>query len=231
MDATYYDLLQDENDTFYINFDTPTPRPHFMVLPKNPVSIEHDFSKMTPEKTEKLMEAQQESIIPYWPNKHLYVTRQWKVNDDPKSYPQNVLGYPYKCHLNVDVPAIEKLLFVPRPVLPEVDVPGISVIQHPSHPKIGFVGKEVPLENLVWVIENFAQKLGLINRTSKDDGYHVCLYLGSVSTEDWNFVSNTGEEVLGYIVTSGPRFYQLCPLAQRKEWFAAFEQSDFKCKT
>jgi hypothetical protein len=27
-----YDLL--ENDSFYVNFDTPTPRPPFMVLPK-----------------------------------------------------------------------------------------------------------------------------------------------------------------------------------------------------
>jgi hypothetical protein len=66
--------------------------------------------------------------------------------------------------------------------LPKVDVQGIAVILHPSHPKIGFVGKaEITLQNLVWLIESFAKKLGLTISTSKDDndGYHVCLHLGS----------------------------------------------------
>jgi hypothetical protein len=40
--AQAYDLLRNENDSFYVKFDTPTPRPHFMMLPKNPVSIEHE---------------------------------------------------------------------------------------------------------------------------------------------------------------------------------------------
>ena len=54
-----------------------------------------------------------------------------------------------------------------------------------------------------------------------------------VPTGDWNVDGKIkdGEEVLGYIVTSGPYFYKLCPDAQRKIWFDAFDQDDFKCKT
>ena len=59
----------------------------------------------------------------------------------------------------------------------------------------------------------------------------MILFTFVVPTGDWNFVSKTGEEVLGYILTSGPCFYQLCPMAQREKWFDAFEKSDFKCKT
>ena len=227
-----YDLL--ENDSFYVNFDTPTPRPHFMVLPKTPNSIEHDFSLMTLKQTEELMKAvrsmmarfdipsgtlsihrgswlsentdvfhahicvdvdlylhvfdQQKSIIPYWPNKGLYVTNNWKANKDPiySSYLQNVRAYPYGSYLKKEVTAIEKLLGVPSRILPEVNVPGISVILHPSHPKIGFVGmKTIPLEDVVWAIEKFSQELGLTTRSKlndKDcyyDGCHVCLHLGS----------------------------------------------------
>ena len=227
-----YDLL--ENDSFYVNFDTPTPRPHFMVLPKTPNSIEHDFSLMTPKQTEELMRAvrsmmarfdipsgtlsihrgswlskktkifhahicvdvdlylqvfeQQESIIPYWPNRGLYVTNNWKVNEDigiHSSYLENVRHYPYGSYLKKEVAAIGKLLGVPSPILPEVDVEGISVILHPSHPKIGFVGKKtIRLEVVVWAIEKFAQKLGLTisKLNAKEcyyDGCHVCLHLGS----------------------------------------------------
>ena len=83
---------------------------------------------------------QQKSIIPNWPNKK-YVTRQWKANDDPKSYPQNVRGYPdYGSYLNEEVAAIKKLQPAPESNLPKVDVQGIAVILHPSRPKIGFVG-------------------------------------------------------------------------------------------
>ena len=59
----------------------------------------------------------------------------------------------------------------------------------------------------------------------------MILFTLVVPTGDWNFVSKTGEEVLGYILTSGPCFYKLCPDAQREQWFAAFRDSDFKCKT
>jgi hypothetical protein len=79
------------------------------------------------------------------------------------------------------VAAIKKLQPAPQSNLPEVDVQGIAVILHPSHPKIGFVGKKISLQNLVWLIESFAVKLDLTISTSKDDndGYHVCLHLGS----------------------------------------------------
>jgi hypothetical protein len=220
-----YDLLRDENDSFYVEFDTYTPRPHFIILPKKQAGIERDFGQMTQKQRKKLMEAvqsmmssfnisrgilsfhrgswlskktkkflahicvdvelylqvfeQQKSIIPGWPNTE-YVTGEWKVNDNPRSYPQNVRGYRHGSYLNEEVIAIWKLLFVPRPIFPEVDEPDISVILHPSHPKIGFVGKKIPLEKLVWAIENFAQKLRLINWRLKDDndGCDVCLHLG-----------------------------------------------------
>ena len=228
-----YDLL--ENDSFYVNFDTPTPRPHFMVLPKTPNSIGHDFSLMTLKQREELMRAvrsmmarfeipsgtlsihrgswlskktkifhahicvdvdlylqvfeQQESIIPYWPNKGLYVTNNWKANQDPKSYKENVRGYPYVSYFNDEVAAIRELqkfaLAESNLLTLKVDVQGISVILHPSHPKIGFVGKKtIRLENVVWAIEKFAQELGLTTSkwNAKEryyDGCHVCLHLGS----------------------------------------------------
>jgi hypothetical protein len=60
----------------------------------------------------------------------------------------------------------------------------------------------------------------------------MILFTLVVPTEDWNVDGKKdGEEVLGYILTSGPCFYKLCPDAQREQWFAAFRDSDFKCKT
>jgi hypothetical protein len=61
--------------------------------------------------------------------------------------------------------------------------------------------------------------------------FKMILFTLIVSTEDWNFVSTTGEEVLGYIVTSGPRFYQLCPLVVLYQWSTAFEKFKFACLT
>ena len=62
--------------------------------------------------------------------------------------------------------------------------------------------------------------------------FKMILFTLIVSTEDWNFVSEiAGEEVLGYIVTSGPRFYELCPLVVLCQWSTAFEKSKFACKT
>ena len=125
---------------------------------------------------------ERKKIIPSWPNGK-YVTNNWKANRDPGSYSQNVKKPSYPSYLNEEVTAIENLLGVPSQILPKVDVEGISVILHPKHPKIGFVGKKTILSELdvVWAIERFAKKLGLINPESKDenDGCHVCLHLGS----------------------------------------------------
>jgi hypothetical protein len=107
---------------------------------------------------------QKKGIVPYWSKK--------------ESYSKNVRDY-HVSYLEIEVPAIEKLQSAAKLDLPEVQ--GISVILHPKHPKIGFVGKKIPLENLVWAIETFAQKLGLTDWTSKDyinGGCHVCLHLG-----------------------------------------------------
>jgi hypothetical protein len=60
----------------------------------------------------------------------------------------------------------------------------------------------------------------------------MILFTLVVPTGDWNVVGKKdGEEVLGYIVTSGPCFYKLCPVEQRDQWFTAFEQSKFACET
>ena len=53
----------------------------------------------------------------------------------------------------------------------------------------------------------------------------------SVKTDEWSFSGEDGEDVRGHIVTSGFRFYQLCPVERRENWFHAYKQSDFKCLT
>jgi hypothetical protein len=59
----------------------------------------------------------------------------------------------------------------------------------------------------------------------------MILFILVVATEDWKHDCETGKEIFGYIVTSGPRFYRLCPLGLRKKWFTAFRQSKFACLT
>ena len=65
---------------------------------------------------------------------------------------------------------------------------------------------------------------------------YVCIYFPlifsifrSVETDDWNFSGEDGQDIRGHIVTTGFRFYQLCPLDRREEWFHAYKKSDFKC--
>ena len=53
----------------------------------------------------------------------------------------------------------------------------------------------------------------------------------SVETDDWNFSGEDGQDVRGHIVATGFRFYQLCPVDQREDWFHAYKRSDFKCLT
>jgi hypothetical protein len=59
----------------------------------------------------------------------------------------------------------------------------------------------------------------------------MILFTLVVPTGDWNFNSETGEEVLGYILTSGPYFCKLFPVQQRKKWSDAFKVSKFACET
>ena len=68
--------------------------------------------------------------------------------------------------------------------------------------------------------------------------YVSSIYLGlifsiysPVKTDDWGFSGEDGEDVRGHIVTTGFRFYQLCPEDLREDWFYAYKQSDFKCLT
>ncbi|CAB3988737.1 Hypothetical predicted protein [Paramuricea clavata] len=160
-------------------------------------------------------------------------------------YTKRVGDYPEEDHFDEDVAAFEELrreaVDLPHVQLPIVGESGITTALHQSHPKIGFFGKkdEISSEDVVWTMENFAKDLGLTNYVLKTDpafdksyGCQLCLYLGSVPTEDWNFVSKKdGEEVLGYIVTTVPRFYELCPVEQREQWFTAFKGSEFACLT
>ena len=61
----------------------------------------------------------------------------------------------------------------------------------------------------------------------------MILFTLVVPTGDWNFNSETGEEVLGYILTSGPYFCKLFPVQQRQreKWSDAFKKSEFACET
>jgi hypothetical protein len=51
-------LLRDDfkNNVFAVSFDFYTPRPHFMILPKNIESIDPEFSRMTNDQTRQLIE-------------------------------------------------------------------------------------------------------------------------------------------------------------------------------
>ena len=51
----------------------------------------------------------------------------------------------------------------------------------------------------------------------------------SVKTDDWNFSGDEGQDVRGHIVATGFRFYQLCPVDLREDWFHAYKRSNFKC--
>ena len=65
------------------------------------------------------------------------------------------------------------------PALPKVD--DIDTVFHPSHPKIGFVGKkkdQKALLDLLRLIDEFAREILGWNLTKKEEGYHVCLHLG-----------------------------------------------------
>lgn len=125
--------------------------------------------------------------IPNWPSKQ-YVTKEWKKNKNPRSYVQNVRGYPYRYYLEKEVKAIEANSSC-KPGVPLGEVPlegGITkIVYHPSHPKIGFVGTKPDsiqkLQEVLWAMEKFATELGMTDLESKDEnhGCHICLYLGS----------------------------------------------------
>ena len=52
-----FDLLDGQNQLFHVTFDISTPRPHFIIAPKNPTVIKPDFKKMTEGQTDTLMNA------------------------------------------------------------------------------------------------------------------------------------------------------------------------------
>ncbi|CAB4016661.1 Hypothetical predicted protein [Paramuricea clavata] len=177
--------------------------------------------------------------IPNWPNKR-YVTKEWKGSTNPHSYAQNVRGYPYRSYLEKEVKAIRtNSSREPDVPLGEIQLEGgiTKIVYHPSHPKIGFVGTKPDsieeLQQVLWAMEKFAKELSLTDLESKDEnhGCHICLYLGSVTTDGWNFTRKDGEDVVGHIVMAGFRFYHLCPVDLRENWLLAYRQSDFKCLT
>ena len=227
-------LLQDDfnNPIFAVTFDFYSPRPHFIILTKEDASIEREFSRITPEQTQQLIEAGKSVLesfkieggilsihrgawrsekgkihvhfcvdvesylgvfesrkkdIPGWPSRR-YVTKEWKRSKDPLSYPQNVRGYPYRSYLQQEVEAI-KTNSSREPGVPLEKLQlggGIStIVYHPSHPKIGFVGTKPgsiqDFQQVLCAMENFAKELGLTDLKSNDEnrGCHICLYLGS----------------------------------------------------
>ena len=124
--------------------------------------------------------------IPRWPNRR-FVTKEWKWSKDPHSYPQNVRGYPYRSYLQQEVKAIKtNSSRDPGVPLGEVRLEGgISIVYHPSHPKIGFVRTKPDsiqeLQQVLCAMEKFAKELGMTDLESENEnhGCHICLYLGS----------------------------------------------------
>jgi hypothetical protein len=256
-----FDLLPHgkKNDIFRVSFDFYTPRPQFVIIPKDIESIDPEFCAMTAEQTCILVEAaksvlacyripqgilsihrgswksrpaksfhchlcvdaeryleifeRKKKAIPNWPSV-AYVTRQWGWNKDPRSYAQNVRGYPYKSRFKEDLAGVLDLLQgsssgeslrmtqgdacsqATDSADPSASEPNprsqsllghclTGVVYHPSHPKIGFVGKKnasvYDLHEMLWAIENFARAHGLTDMESDDKNYgcHVCLYLGA----------------------------------------------------
>ena len=58
-------------------------------------------------------------------------------------------------------------------------------------------------------------------------------FLFFLAPSDWKFPGETTSEcdIVGYLVTTGPCFYQLCPAEHRQSWFDEFQRSNFKCFT
>ncbi len=236
-----YNLLGDDftNATFAVAFDVYTPRPHFIILPKSGKSVDPEFSLITNEQTQQLIETGKSALscfkidrailsihrgswrttrdkfhvhvcvdvesylriyesrkkdIPNWPSRD-YVTKQWRWKKDPRSYAENVRGYPYRSYLDEEVASIRTIRKRPsrktdvkdKPLDEEVPLEGCitKIVYHSSHPKIGFVGTKPEsiqdFQNVLSAMEKFAKERDLVNMESKDEnhGSHICLYLGS----------------------------------------------------
>ena len=237
-----FDLLGGNVELFYVNFDILTPRPHFMILPKDEETISQEFTAMSDEQIGDLMEASYGTLqtvmqTPFaipglilslhrgkwfkknvfdkntekekaatfhahlcvaYVNKYLKVfeanrdnpavqnSQFWEKGNTPETYGENVKKHPTKKYFEQDVGVIiniiqkvqqGKLNLPDQPELPNVDM---KIIFHPSHPKIGFVGKkeEDPkkLFTLLCQMDEFALKIDGLD--PEKEGYHVCLYLG-----------------------------------------------------
>ena len=185
--------------------------------------------------------------IPNWPSSG-YVTKQWKADKDPCSYAKNVRGYPYRSYLSEEVAQItstQPLVYDSRKNATRHSE--INVVYHSSHPKIGFLGSDVKnteyLKEILLVMEKYANQHGLTDCASHNDnnGCHLCVYLGSCmlgayfgEIREWYLPGNdlaSSCNVVGYIVTTGAQFYNLCPPKQRESWFKAFKNSKFACFT
>ena len=94
-----YDLLPVENNTFYVKFDTLTPRPHFIILPKNQAGIQYDFRKMTQVQTKELMKVVQSMINMM---SSTYKTSEGILSIHRGSWLSKVT-YEFHAHLSVDV--------------------------------------------------------------------------------------------------------------------------------
>ena len=224
-----FDLLKGKNELFNVKFDTLTPRPHFIIAPKeDPTDIKPDFKEMNLNQTKTLLaavESMKEVMKAYkidsgilsfhrgsWFTKdpdrtfHAHICVDVNLYENVVKENKNEIAKSLSWNLNVTsycnavsayktekqakyfpeaVSNIEKLKDVKKAVLPTVDENVFTrVLLHPSHPKIGFVGKrnEKELEISLQAIEKFAQDLGLIDIAFKNEdenkGCQVCLYLG-----------------------------------------------------
>ena len=221
MASTEFDLLNGENNLFYVTFDILTPRPHFLILPRKEANINRDFGEMKIQEIQELIKVARIVMERYkipsgtlsfhrgsWfspkaktfhahicvdvtlyselfrQKKDQVKSRFWSPKITRENYLDLVLEYHTKSDFEKEVATTKRLPgILPNVEWRSVDQEGIREVLHPSHPKIGFVGKKgkIPPEKLIEVIDNFAKKLSLTNMdaTGGDKGCHVCLYLDS----------------------------------------------------
>ncbi len=219
MASTEFDLLNGENNLFYVTFDILTPRPHFLILPRKEANINRDFGEMKIQEIQELIKVARIVMERYkipsgtlsfhrgsWfspkaktfhahicvdvtlyselfrQKKDQVKSRFWSPKITRENYLDLVLEYHTKSDFEKEVATTERLpVILPNVEWPSVDQEGIREVLHPSHPKIGFVGKrdEITQERLVKLMDDFANKLGLtdLNATFEHDGCHVCLPL------------------------------------------------------
>ena len=98
-----YDLLPDENEPFLVTFDLYTPRPHFIILPKEPKSIQPpDFSALNDKQIVSLINVAKSVLSRFnIPNATLSIHRGSWISKPKKKTPS------FLAHICVDTNVFE----------------------------------------------------------------------------------------------------------------------------